>query len=64
MLGYLHCFDPKDIQLLFEATIKHSLWNTPIPFESKDLRLTTVFRERLKSHKIPQITEPHRVLKE
>jgi len=37
MLGYLHSFYPKDIQLLFEATTKHYLWNTTIAFESKDL---------------------------
>jgi len=36
-LGYLHCFHPKDIQLLLEATTKHYLWHTTIPFESKDL---------------------------
>ena len=35
-LGYLHFFHPKDIQLLLEATTKHYLWYTTIPFESKD----------------------------
>jgi len=58
-LGYLHCFHPKDIQLLLEATTKHYLWNTTIPFESKDLELTTVLMEGLKRPKIPQLTEPH-----
>jgi len=33
-LGYLHCFHPKDIQLLLEATTKHYLWHTTIPFVS------------------------------
>jgi len=63
-LGYLHCFYPKDIQQLLEATTKHYLWHTTIPFESKDLELTTVLAERLKRPKIPQLTEPHWVLKE
>ena len=45
-LRYLHCFHPKDIQLLLEATNKHYLWNTTIPFESKDLELNTVLMER------------------
>jgi len=36
-LGYLHCFHPKDIQLLLEAATKHYLWHTTIPFESKHL---------------------------
>jgi len=63
-LGYLHCFHPKDIQLLLEATTKHYLWHTTIPFESKDLELTTVLAERPKRPKIPQLTEPHWVLKE
>jgi len=63
-LGYLHCFHPKDIQLLLEAAIKHYLWHTTIPFESKDLELTTVLAERLKRPKIPQLTESHWVLKE
>jgi len=63
-LGYLHCFHPKDIQLLLEATTKHYLWHTTIPFESKDLELTTVLAERLKRPNIPQLTEPHWVLKE
>jgi len=63
-LGYLHFFHPKDIQLLLEATTKHYLWYTTIPFESKDLELTTVLAERLKRPKIPQLTEPHWVLKE
>jgi len=63
-LEYLHCFHPKNIQLLFEATTKHYLWHTTIPFESKDLELTTVLTERLKCPKIPQLTEPHWVLKE
>jgi len=63
-LGYLHCFHPKDIQLLLEVTTKHYLWHTTIPFESKDLELTTVLAERLKHPKIPQLTEPHWVLKE
>jgi len=64
MLGYLHCFHPKDIQLLLEVTTKHYLWHTTIPFESKDLEFTTVLAERLKRPKIPQLTEPHWVLKE
>jgi len=63
-LGYLHCFHPKDIQLLLEATTKHYLGHTTIPFESKDLELTKVLAERLKRPKIPQLTEPHWVLKE
>jgi len=63
-LGYLHCFHPNDIQLLLEVTTKHYLWHTTIPFESKDLELTTVLAERLKRPKIPQLTEPHWVLKE
>jgi len=62
--GYLHCFQPKDIQLLLEGTTKHYLWHTTMPFESKDLELTTVLAERLKRPKIPQLTEPHWVLKE
>jgi len=64
MLGYHHCFHPKDIQLLLEATTKHYLWHTTIPFESKDLELTTGLAERLKLPKIAQLTEPHWVLKE
>jgi len=63
-LEYLHCFHPKDIQMLLEATTKHYLWHTTIPFKSKDLELTTVLAERLKSPKIPQLTEPHWVMKE
>jgi len=63
-LGYLHCFHPKDIQLLLEGPTKHYLWHTTIPFESKDLELTTVLAEPLKCPKIPQLTEPHVVLKE
>jgi len=63
-LGYLQCVHPKDIQLLLEATTKHYLWHTTIPFESKDLELTTVLAERLKRPKIPQLIEPHWVLKE
>jgi len=63
-LEYLHCFHPKDIQLLLEVTTKHNLWHTTIPFESEDLKLTTVLAERLKRPKIPQLTEPHWVLKE
>jgi len=59
MLGYLYCFHPKDIQLLLEATTKNDLSHTTIPFESKDLELTTVLAERLKCPKIPQLTEPH-----
>jgi len=62
MLVYLHCFNPKDIQLLLKATTKHYLWNTTIPFESKDLELTTVLIEHLKRPKIPQHTEPQWVL--
>jgi len=50
---YLHCFHPKDIQLLLEATTKHYLWNTTIPFESKGLELTMVLTKRLKCLKIP-----------
>jgi len=53
MLAYLYCFHPKDIQLLLKATTKHYLWNTTIPFESKDLKLTTVLMESLKRPKIP-----------
>jgi len=63
-LGYLPCFHPKDILLLLKATTKHYLWHTTIPFESKDLELTTVLAERLQRPKIPQLTEPHWVLKE
>jgi len=63
-LGYLHCFHPKDIQLLFEATTKHYLWQPTIPFESKSLELTTVLAEYLKRPKVPQLTERHGVLKE
>jgi len=63
-LGYLPCFHPKDVQLLLEATTKHYLWNTTIPFESKDLELHTVLAECLKCTKIPQLTEPHWVLKD
>jgi len=63
-LGYLQCFHPKDIQLLLEATTKYYLWHTTIPFESKDLELTTVLAEHLKRPKIPQLPEPHWVLKE
>jgi len=58
-LGYLPCFHPKDIQLLLESTTKHYLWNTTIPFESKDLELTTVLMEGFKHPKILQLTEPH-----
>jgi len=47
-LGYLNCFHPKDIQFLLEATTKHYLWHTTIPFESKDLELTTVLMEPFK----------------
>jgi len=61
-LGYLHCFHPKDIPLLLEATTKHNLWHTTIPFESNDLELTTVLAETLKRPKIPQLTELHWVL--
>jgi len=63
-LGFLHCFHPKDIQLLLEATTKHYLWHTTMLFESQDLELTTVLAERLKRPKIPQLTEPQWVLKE
>jgi len=63
-LVYLHCFHPKDIQLLLEATTKHYLWQTTMPFESKDMELTTVLAERLKRPKIPQCTEPPWVVKE
>jgi len=63
-LGDLHCFHPKDMQLLLKATTKYYLWHTTIPFESKDLELTTVLAERLKRPKIPQLTDPHWVLKE
>jgi len=31
-LGYLHCFHPRDIQLFLEATTKHYLLKTTIPF--------------------------------
>ena len=64
MLVYLQYFHAKDIQLLFEATTKHYLWNTTIAFESKDLELPTVLMECLKRPKIPQLPEPHLVLKE
>jgi len=63
-IGEMHCVHPKDIQLLLEATTKHYHWNTTIPFESMDLQLTTVLAERLQRPKIPQLTEPHWVLKE
>jgi len=63
-LVYRHYFNPKDIQLLLEATTKHNLWNTNISFESKDLELTTVLMECLKRLKIPQLSEPHWVMKE
>jgi len=53
MLVYLHCFHPKDIQLLLEATTKHYFWHITIPFESKDMEPTTVLAERLKRPKIP-----------
>jgi len=62
-LVYLHCFHPKDIQLLLEATTKHYLWNTTISFESKDLELTMVLMEGLKRPMILQLTETHWVLK-
>jgi len=63
-LAYLHCFHPKDIQLLLEATTKHYLWNTTIPFESNDLELAMVLMEPLKRLTIPQLTELSWVLKE
>jgi len=63
-IGYIHCFYSKDIQLLLEARTKHYLWNTTIPFEIKDLEFTSVLMECLKQPKIPQLTEPHWVLKE
>jgi len=63
MLGYLHCFHPKDILLLLDATTKHYLYYTTIPFESKEWKLTTGIMDCLKRAKIPQLTEPHRVLK-
>jgi len=63
-LGYLPYFHPKDIQLLLEGTTKHYLWKTTIPLESKDLELTMVLAECLKRPKIPQLPEPHWVLKE
>jgi len=63
-ISYFHCFYPKDIQLLLEATTKHYLWNTTILFESKDLELTPVLMERLKRPTIPQLIEPHWILKE
>jgi hypothetical protein len=63
-LGYIHCYHPQDIKLLLEAASKHYLWNTNIPFDSKDLELTSVLNERLKCPKIPQLTEPHWVLME
>jgi len=63
-LRYLPCFHPKDLQLLLEATTKHYLRHTTIPFESKDLELPMVLAERLKCHKMQQLTEPHWVLKE
>jgi len=63
-LGYIPCFHPKDIQLLLEAVTKHFLWNMAIPFENKDLVLTTVLNECLQRAKISQLTEPHWVLKE
>jgi len=63
-LGYLHCFHPKDIQLLLEATTKYYLGNTTIPSESKDLEPPTMLMEGLKCPKIPQLTEHHWVLRE
>jgi len=63
-LGYLHFFHPKDILLLLEATTKHYLWYTTIPFECKDLELTMVLAEALNCPNIPQFEEPHWVLKE
>ncbi|HEY4152193.1 MAG TPA: hypothetical protein VGM38_02615, partial [Pseudolysinimonas sp.] len=63
-LAYVHCYHPQDIRLLFEAAAKHFLWTTNIPFDNKDLELTSVLNERLKRPKIPQLTEPHWVLKE
>jgi len=64
MLGYVHCFHPKHIQLLLEVTTKHYPWNTTIPFESKDLELTTVLTESLKRLKAPQLTKPYWVMKD
>jgi len=52
-LGEMHCVHPKDIQQLFAGTTKHNLWNTTIPFESKNLELITVLMECLKWPKIP-----------
>jgi len=63
-LGYIHYFHPKDIQLLLEAITKHYLLNITIPFEGNDLELTMVLMECLKHPKIPQLTEPYKVLKE
>jgi len=57
-LEYLQCFHPKDMLLLLVTTTKHYLWNTTIPFESKDLEFTIVLMEGLKHPKIPQLTEP------
>jgi len=58
----MNCVHPKDIQLLFEGGTKHLLWITAIPFENKDLELTTDLNKHLKYSKIPQLTEPHWVL--
>jgi len=63
-LEYLYYYHLKDIQLLLEATTKHYLRNTTIPFESRDLELTTVLAERIKHPKIPQLSVLHWVLKE
>jgi len=41
-----------------------TLWHTTIPFESKDLELTTVLAECLKRPNIPHLTDPYWVLKE
>ena len=50
--------------MLLEAATKNFLWNTAIPFENKDLELTTVLNECLKRAKIPQLIEPYWGLKE
>jgi len=61
---YIQSFHLKDIQLLYEATTQHYLWNTTILFESKDLEYIMVLMQPLTCAKIPQLTEPHWVLKE
>jgi len=58
-LGYLHCFHPKDIQLLLKATTIYYLWNTTMLLESKDLEHAMLLMECLKRPQIPLLTEPY-----